>query len=350
MPAIASHLTPGVAADVLGLPSAQRYVLVLVDGLGWDNLYDATSLAPTLRAMAASPLTVGMPSTTATSLTSLTTGVDAARHGMVGYSFRSRPGVILHTMAWDDPQANPEIVQPVPTWFQRLNNDVPSAVVVPSIFANSGMTRAFLRGADFIAVPKEDDWATRVQQVADVMTTHKLAYVYERSLDHVGHLKGWRSPMWAKKLASVDSFVASLRTNLPAGTALLVTGDHGMVDVPKTHRQFVEHEPDLAQGVDLVGGEARLRHLYTDDPVGVARRWQRWLGSRAEVRVRADAMEWFGKDASRTVADRIGDVVAAILDDWAVLTLQRPGEANLIGMHGSLTPSERRVPLLRELI
>lgn len=352
MPSVAAHLAPGIAEDVLGLPSAKRYVVLLVDGLGWDALFDPATEAPALRGMTSSRLVCGLPSTTAASLPALTTGEPALRHGVVGFSFRTRPGFIMNTMAWDDACSSPEDVQRMPTWFERLATaGVPCAAVAPGIFAGSGLTRAYLRGAGFVGVPDEKNWSARAGQVADVAGTHQLTYVYERGLDHVAHLRGWRSNAWQKKLTAIDRFVGVLRDVLPTGTGLLVTGDHGVVDVPKTHRLLIEHEPELADGVDMAGGEARLCHLYTDQPEAVARRWREFLGSRAEVRLRADALDWFGDGTpDESVSQRLGDVVVAMLDDWAVLTTRRPAEVSLVGMHGSLTPAERGVPLLKEVV
>lgn len=351
VPSVAWHLGAG-GKDTVGLPHAQRYVLVLVDGLGWANLFDSDSVAPVMRDLPADLLRVGMPSTTATSLVSLTTGVTAGQHGVVGYSFRIAAGAALNTMSWDQVGAVPERIQKIPTWFEQLAEAMPGeppcAVVVPAVFAGSGMTRAALRGAQFVGVPDEKDWAARLAQIVDTAASHRLTYVYERSLDHIGHLRGVRSAAWLQKLAAVDAFIGNLRAALPPGTGLLVTGDHGMVDVPKTHHISIEDSPALAEGVDMVAGEARLRHVYTADPPALASRWQAWLGDRALVRLRDDAMPWFGA-ASPDVAYRVGDVVVAALADWAVLTLQRPREANLIGMHGSVTQPEQQVALLKEL-
>ena len=349
MGAVAAHLQPGIAVDALGLPDAKRYVVVLLDGLGWANLMDDPALSPVLGGLGSSQLTVGLPSTTATSLTSFTTGADTVQHGIVGYSFRTRPGVIMHTMVWDDRRCRPEEVQPVPTWFQRL--DVPSAVVMPEAFAGSGLTRAVLRGAEFVGVPDEKNWAARAAQVVAVLASHPLTYVYERSLDHLGHVRGWRSEAWRRQLARVDGFIKMLRDDLPSGTGLVVTADHGMVDVPAVHRVVIEAEPQLSADVDLIAGEARLRHLYTDQPEAVAKRWENWWGARAEVRTKAKALPWFGANPpGDAVASRLGDVVVATLDDWAMLTTTRPAEATMIGLHGSTSIEECVVPLLKGLI
>ena len=346
--AIAAHLT-GSGHDSLSLPSADRYVLLLIDGLGLVNLAEEPGLAPALHALPGTQMRVGLPSTTTASITSLLTGAEVAQHGLVGFSFRTRPGFVMSSMVWDDPRLRPENAQPVPTWFERLS--LPSAVVVPAAFAGSGLTRAIMRGADFVGVDKESDWAAQADLVAQTARTHPFTYAYVRSLDSVGHAYGWRSKAWRRQLARVDGFVGSLLERLPGGTALVVTSDHGMVDAPVTHKVLIDGEPELSAGVDLVGGEARFRYLYTDEPDAVARRWANWWGDRADVRARTEALPWFGTaPPAAAIADRIGDVVVAFHGDWVALTSARPREANMVGMHGSLTDRERLVPLLKGMV
>ena len=346
--AIAAHLT-GSGHDGLSLPAADRYVLLLVDGLGLFNLAEEPALAPALHALPGTRLRVGLPSTTTASITSLLTGAEVAQHGLVGFSFRTRPGFVMSSMVWDDPGLRPEDAQPASTWFERLN--LPSAVVVPAAFAGSGLTRAIMRGADFVGVDRESDWAAQADLVARAAKAHPFTYAYVRSLDHIGHAYGWRSKAWRRQLARIDGFVSLLLEQLPGGTALVVTSDHGMVDVPVTHKVLIDDEPELSAGVDLVGGEARFRYLYTDEPDGVARRWANWWGDRADVRVRPEALPWFGVTPPvAAIADRIGDVVVAFHGDWVALTSARPREAAMVGMHGSLTDQERLVPLLKGMV
>src|SRR5690606_28656487 len=113
----------------------------------------------------------------------------------------------------------------------------------------------------------------------------------------------------------LDRFVEELHEALPGGTAMLVTADHGMVDVPDTERLEVDELPVLREGTVLVAGEPRFRHVYAAqgaaDDVLVA--WREVLGDRAAVRSRQDAIAqgWFGAVEAR-VLDRIGDVVAAV--------------------------------------
>jgi hypothetical protein len=140
-----------------------------------------------------------------------------------------------------------------------------------------------------------------------------------------------------------------LREALPDDVTLVVTGDHGMVDILPAHMILVEDEPGLMAGVSALAGEGRFRQLYVDDdrPKRVAQRWRDHLGDRAWVRTRDEAVDegWFGPVAD-DVRERYGHVLVAMRDAWAVMTRQYPRELNLVGMHGSLTEAEMLVPLL----
>lgn len=351
LPAVACHLAPELgAADVLGLPRANRYVLVMVDGLGHELLHEARLRAPYLAGLLddARSLTSAVPATTATSLTTLGTGAVPGRHGIVGYCFRAHDQII-NALTWDD-QIDPVEFQPTPTWLERLSN---SGVAVSTVslagFERSGLTMAALRGTRFVGLEDEHDNDIRIEQVktASRAGEKSLVYVYERRLDHVGHGNGWTSAVWRETLDRIDGWLEHLRSALDPDVCVIITGDHGMVDVPSNRQIIIEDTSGLANGLGLVGGEGRLRQLYAEQPSEVAQRWRRRLGERAVVRLRDEAIEegWFGS-VDEHVRHRIGDVLVALQGTWAIMTLTRPGELTLVGQHGSLTPQEMCVPLL----
>jgi predicted AlkP superfamily pyrophosphatase or phosphodiesterase len=355
MPSIGAHLgVPGCAADVLGLPASNRYVVVLVDGLGWGLVRRAAREVPYLAGLLGDgrSITAGVPSTTVTSLTSLGTGLPPGQHGMVGYTSRvPETGEILNALTWESDLVA-RAFQPRPTFFERATA---AGVRVSSVglerFQASGLTEAALRGADFVPFEHERAEAQRIGLVvrAAGRGDRSLVYAYERQLDHVGHGHGCNSEDWLRQLIRVDAMCERLRDALPDDVALVITGDHGMVDVPSAHMIVAEDEPDLMAGVSALAGEGRFRQLYVDQdrPEHVARRWRDHLGDRAWVRTRDEAVEegWFGPVAD-DVRERYGHVLVAMRDTWAVMTRQYPRELNLVGMHGSLTEAEMRVPLL----
>lgn len=350
----AAQRVPGRWENVLGLPEASRWVLFMVDGLGELNLVEAGDDAPYLTSVWNGPasrgITSGVPSTTATSLTSLGTGLAPGQHGIAGYSFRNPvAGGLLNALAWEEGLSALD-VQPQLTAFERLAGEgVQVSSVCPARFQGTGLTEAGLRGPRFVAVPDEDDLIRRIDWAVQgaLAGPRSLVYFYERYLDHAGHGAGWRSQTWRDQLIRVDAMAALLRARLPDDVRLVVTGDHGMIDIPDDHRLVIEDTPDLAAGLDLVAGEGRLRQVYTREPAAVAARWRDLLGDHAWVRTRDEAIDegWFGP-LGRGLAPRFGDVVAALRGEWALMTSTQEKEYGLVGMHGSLTDLEMRVPLL----
>ncbi len=355
VPAISSHLT-GQGTDPFGLPDAKRYVLLLVDGMGAELLNSHSGLAPHLTSMDGhrGTVTCAVPSTTATSLSCLGTGAQPGRHGILGYTFRSPlGGVVMNALTWRGGDA-PSVLQPHPTAFEKLvARQVAVTSVGPERFKRSGLTMASLRGPEFVPVADEDDIDLRADlaRAAADRGDHSLTYVYERSLDHVGHGDGCESSAWRRRLGWVDELVEALSEGLDPGTVLVVTADHGMVDIPGDRRIVVEDDASLLADVDDIAGEPRFRHIYTDRPEEVARRWSRALGDRACVLTADDAIAagLFG-DWDPGLRSRLGDVVVPMRRDWAVMTERQPQEMGLIGMHGSLTSVEMAVPLRWETV
>jgi predicted AlkP superfamily pyrophosphatase or phosphodiesterase len=340
----------------MGLPDAGRYAVVLVDGLGWHAVRRNLRAAPYLASLLgdATSITSGVPSTTATSLASLGTGLPPGQHGMVGYTSRvPETGEILNALTWESDLVA-RAYQTKPTFFERA---VAAGVAVTSVglerFATSGLTEAALRGPEFSAFEHERDTEQRIGLVAQAALrgSRSLIYAYERELDHTGHVAGWESREWLDQLSRIDRLCERLRAALDDDVCMVVTGDHGMVDIATERQIIVEESPELMAGLSAVAGEGRFRQVYVDDePVGaVVARWRQILGERAWVRTRDEAIEegWFGP-VDPDIVERYGHILVAMRDRWAVMTRQFPRELTLIGMHGSLTPDEMVVPLFRD--
>ena len=355
MPSIGAHLAvPGCAEDFFRLPQSTRYVVVLIDGLGWNLLRRGVVAAPFLGSLlrGAQPITSAVPSTTVTSLGSLGTGQPPGQHGLVGYTSRvPSTGEILNGLTWESDLV-PTVYQSKPTFFERASE---SGVFVTSValarFQGTGLTEAALRGAAFVPFSDESAEDLRIALIVDAaLRGHRtVVYAYERELDHYGHVHGCSSVDWLQQLGRIDAMCERLRAALPPQVTLIITGDHGMVDIPSDQRIVAEDDTALMAGVSALAGEARFRHLYVDQepPRRVADRWRARLGELAWIRTRDEAMDegWFAAIDDQ-LRERRGHVLVALRGDWAVMTSAFPREYTLIGMHGSLTPAEMFVPLL----
>ena len=343
----------GLATRLPGLPDAPRVCVLLVDGMGERLLAERGGRAPYLRELLGSGrvLTTGFPSTTATSMGTFGTGRSPGTHGMVGYQVLDPArGVLLNQLSWDS-DVDPREWQPLPTILERVAAaGVETVQIGPSFFAGSGLTEAALRGARFVAA---ESLQARVDAAASAVRSapRTLVYVYWGELDKIGHVYGCRSWQWGEELGQVDLAVRQLVARMPADALLIVTADHGMVDVPAHARVDVATDPELGAGVRLTGGEPRAPMPYCEpgQAGAVLARWRERLAGDADVLRRDEAVAagWFG-DVAPEHLSRIGDVVVSVRSLMSVhdSRCQRPELLGLVGMHGARTDAETLVPLL----
>jgi len=358
LPAVARSLGVELAGrsapvDGLSFEPTDNACVLLVDGLGDVQLRERAGHAPYLRSVLddAGVLTCGFPTTTATSMGSLGTGLPPGAHGLMGYEVLD-PDTdrLVNELSWEPP-VDPRRWQRETTVFQHVAASGLDVVRIgPGFFDGSGLTEAALRGGRFVAAESLDD---RVDAALSALRApgRSLVYVYWGDVDKVGHVNGAGSWEWGEELARVDLAVRRLAGGLPRGATLHVTADHGMVDVPHHLRIDLAHDAELARGVRHAGGEPRCPQLYceADQADAVLGVWRERLAGRAHVLSRAEAVAagWFGPVAEH-VQPRIGDVVVVCEPGLAVVDSERmrPALLALVGLHGAMTPQELLVPLI----
>jgi hypothetical protein len=350
-------------ANPLRLRPMRRACLLLIDGFGWQALAAHRSEAPFLASLAdaGQPVSAPFPSSTAVSITSLSTGLPPGEHGITGYTM-AMPGLRqpMNCIGWstygtgDDlrPRFPPAVVQPHATMLEvALGGGLGATVLSAADHADSGLTLAALRGGRHLAVATPEEMvevAPRAAAAAD----RGLVYGYLWQLDLAGHIHGADSVEWLTELQRLDRCLAELAERLAAvETTLLVTGDHGMIDVPAEGKIDARADAELMRGVALIAGEPRARHVHAVERAAadVLATWRDRFGARAWVAGRDEAIEagWFGATVRDAVRGRIGDVIVAARDPIGIFQRRRaPREWRLVGHHGSMTPEEQLVPLL----
>ncbi len=225
--------------------------------------------------------------------------------------------------------------------------------VIPAYQRTSGLTRASFRATGTLhPATTLDEVRGGILTVADHSGTgSRFAYAYFPDLDGNGHLHGPESPQALEVLRDIDAFVADLLTDLPDTCTLLITGDHGMIHADT----FIDLDsrPGLHDGVRLIAGEARVRHIYLRDPAALSDTVERWTGElagHARVVTREQALDehWFGHTPPGPVIEqRIGDLLA-VAEGGAVLVRpeSEPLESAMVGPHGAWTSDEQLVPLI----
>ena len=361
VPSLLSSLGVAGFANPLAIEAAARICLLLVDGLGWELLRANLGAAPFLNSIAREPLTTGFPATTAASLSSLATGVSPGEHGLIGYTM-ALPGYdrAFNTLTWSlygmGPRVElvnevvPEVFQPIPTFAERsAAAGLRIHHLGPAFHEWSGLTRAIGRGERFHSADSLEAVAEGALRLMNA--PRAFVFGYHPRLDAAGHVHGVASQAWKDELVAVDQAVRVLSEQLPADTLLVISGDHGMVDLRPEERLDLADHPDLAAGVRILGGEARARYVGTEPGAtgDVLSAWRSALGDRMWVWTREEAIATgiFGPRVTDRARERMGDIVAAAYGQVGIVQREvDPAQARLNGHHGSLTPGEQLVPLL----
>ena len=340
-------LEPGRSAAASPLPAevldARAVVVLVLDGLGAEQLAARRHVAPTLNEMHAATITTVAPSTTATALTSIATGVGVGEHGIVGYRIRTCDGN-LNVLKWRTPQGDgldrhpPERFQPMPSFGGQRPPALQKAE-----YRKSGFSRAYLRDARRFGYKMLSSLAVEVRHL--LAAGESFVYAYYEGLDIVAHEHGF-GEHYDAELRACDRLMADLLTILPRGAAVVAISDHGLVDCSEGLVKIDRSVLDCAQAES---GEARFRWLHARpgrdrdlyEAATDAHGEQAWVHTASEI---VDG-GWLGPVVTDAARSRLGDVALVARDGWA-FAHPDDGGSKLIGRHGSLTSAEMLVPLL----
>jgi predicted AlkP superfamily pyrophosphatase or phosphodiesterase len=332
------HWMPSLLGDV------DQVVLFVVDGLGWQQLQPRLATAPTIATMDGRPITTVAPSTTATALTSITTGLPPGEHGVVGYRIAVH-GEVLNVLRWSTAAGDARQSVP-PAKFQPnapFHGERPP-VVTRAEYRRSGFTGAHLDPARYVGYRTLSTLITEVDR--HLRAAEPFIYAYWDGLDKVAHEYGL-GEHYDAELGWIDKVVERLLAVLPRRAALVITADHGQVDVGDN---VLELSHDVVSLCSMQSGEGRFRWLHArSGRVGaLLDAAQAAHGDQALVLSREQVVDggWFGPTVSDAALARLGDVAVVARGDVAFHDPRDTGPYVLVGRHGSLTPAEMLVPLL----
>ncbi len=335
--AVPEWLPPRVAG-------ASNVVLLILDGLGAEQLATRAAIAPTMTEMAHSTLTSVAPTTTAAALTSIVTGRTPAEHGVVGYRVRVG-GEVMNVLRWTTPsgdarnEVRPRAFQQFPAF---LGKRVP--VISKAEFAHTGFTEAHLFGAELIGYRLPSSLPVLIAEALGRRAP--FVYAYYDGIDAIAHMTGLGA-YYDAEVHATDQLIADIIDRLPKGSALVVSADHGQVEVTKSPLRIDE---EVMVDVEGVSGEGRFRWLHARSGTSerVAMRAAERFGGACWVRTLDELVDAgvFGGPLPDAFRRRLGDVALMARAPVAIFDPADPADAHLIGRHGSLTKDELIVPLL----
>jgi predicted AlkP superfamily pyrophosphatase or phosphodiesterase len=340
----------------LNFRAAKRVIVVLVDGLGAHNLKAAAGHAPFLNSALAKtkPIACGFPSTTATSITSFGTGLAAGQHGLVGYKiFDQATRAPLNLLnGWND-SYRAEDWQPHQTVAEKaVEAGVVANFIGPKAYQGSGFTSATMRGTRYLAGKTIADRFEVAEELLRTDNSDSLTYLYVPELDQTAHAEGVDSARWLTALEDLEAAVRGLVSNLRKTDALLLTADHGVIDVPhRSHRYLDEFDFDWDRAA-TVAGDPRVNFIYLHDATempSAAQSLQEEIGDTGLALTRDQVKQagWYGP-LTAAAEQRLPDVFLLATKNVAYYHREYAPTAsvNMIGQHGALSATEMTIPLL----
>jgi predicted AlkP superfamily pyrophosphatase or phosphodiesterase len=353
--------TPLRLLDPAVLARRSSILLLVVDGLGFRYLREVHP-GSTLNQYLQSSMTSVFPSTTATAITAMMSGLAPQQHGLTGWHiyfeeigavgavlpFRLRP-TDEHLAQFG---LEPASVFTYPSFFDRV--PAQTFVVSPASIIDSEFNTAHSGCAQRRAYGSLEQFFHTIELTLRAPGERKLVYAYYPELDSTAHEHGIAARRSAEVLRRFDEGFGRLLAALAgADVTVLVTADHGFIDAPAAERVDLDDHPLLAATLaQPLCGERRAAYCYVR--AGQARTFEEYVHNElAERALLFDSRTliqagWFGPgEPHPRLLSRVGDYVllmqaGATIKDWM------PGERRhaLIGVHGGASADEMLVPLI----
>lgn len=387
LPALVARLLSGEGRSPLSelaAPLAERYdrvVLILIDGFGW-RFYQQFAHMPLLERIARDgqvlQLTAQFPSTTAAEITCIHTGQTVGQSGVYEWQYYEplvdaviTPLLYSHagTLARDTlkpTRVDPLKLYPTQTIYPALaERGCPAHIFQPRAFTPSTYSNVVLQGAQVHPCRTLPEGLVNLRALLARDASPGYYFLYHEESDGISHVYG---PDADPTAAQVETALWATERFLvrdmphPRRTLLLLTADHGQVDVDPQTTIYLNKLPDFdrelrpllrtSQSGKLLppGGSCRDLFLYTRD--GAVDEAQAWItplvAGQAEVRKSRDmvAQGYFGPRISDVFLSRLGDLVILPYKGQSVWWYEKGKfEQRYYGHHGGLTPDEMEIPL-----
>jgi hypothetical protein len=343
------------------LANARHIVLLVIDGLG-ARLLESSASGQVMRRYMHRSISSVFPPTTASAITTYLTGLAPRQHGLTGwFMYFKELGTVVTVLPFvtrlggiplrDVGVSAPMLLGHVPI-FDRMR--IASFSVAPQQIAHSEFNRSHTGAAELKPYASLNELFTTIEHIAQHTKGRSFTYAYWPELDRLCHANGVASQAVGRHLAEIDGRFEELLDRLSGtDTAVLLTADHGFVDISPERIVRVADHPELRDSLRVpLCGEPRAAYCYVSQ--GRTRGFLDYVESElteCTTCIESAALieqGYFGPGVNHPqLRDRVGDFALLMHEGYAIQDIL-PGEkrSELIGMHGGLSAEELHVPLV----
>lgn len=335
----------------------KNVVLVVLDGMGYDMLEHNLSPKSFLRSNCVGKLSSVFPSTTASGMTSLYTGVSPNEHAWLGWSlffkeFCKTIDVFTNLDTYTKHQAAvssvAEFIMPYETIYRAIADSIIGDVQPFTI------SQSKVKISENGNIHKTADTLERVEELIEkicMTDQNTFTFVQWCSPDDTAHRTGCYSAETREKLGEINRMLDKLRQTV-TDTVFIVTADHGMIDI--ADEILIDRIPEINDCLTLppfMESRAMSFFVKSDKKTDFERAFTNMLGQDFLLLSRRDVFDKkiLGSGVThKKTYDFIGDYLACAISDVGLRyrTMNaKPKQMNKAN-HGGLTEQEMTVPLI----
>lgn len=338
--------------------SSKNIVLLMLDGFGYEWLRKHGK-GSTLMKHLRGKMTSVFPSTTASCVTTFSTGLAPQQHAITGwFTYLRELGTVSAILPYVTREGRIPIKADARRFFDQsvLAERIQASRynILPEDLKETKVTRALARKARLIPYKGLQSYFREIKRVVSLRTKRKCVYAYWPEFDSLCHHYGTRSKEVASHFRNLDTRFASLVSALEGtDTTIIVTSDHGLIDTPKSKLILVEKHPQLAETLALpLCGEPRLAYCYVYPKK--AKQFEQYVKTHFKdcclLYKSKDLIKrgYFGLfKANPKLFERVGDYILIMKENCTIKDFV-PGEPRKVhkANHGGVSKEEMYVPLI----
>lgn len=342
------------------LKKCKNIVLLLIDGLGYEYLQKYAQ-GSELEKHCLKKITSVFPSTTASAVTALETGVPPQQHGITGwFMFLKEIGVLAKILPFKARYGGSlftdEKIQRKDIFTEKKIVDKIKAngfVFYPEHIVDEKVNK---RSKKLSAYRNLTDLFSQIKNKIKLSNRRKYIYAYWDCFDALCHKYGNGSKQVKSHFEKLDKKISLLVRSLKkTNTAIIITADHGLIDTPQDSKKiYLKDHPKLIETLTMpLAGEPRVAYCYVhpDKSKDFEKYIENNLGYCCEIYKSEELLKkgvfGLGKVNNKLV-DRIGDYILVMKETYVIKDfLMTEKEKFHIGNHGGTSKEEMFVPLIR---
>jgi hypothetical protein len=370
--------------DTAGITPSKpvNVILFLLDGFGYNQWIQYMERYVFLKTISEKgiviPLTSVFPSTTASSLTTIHSGLTPQEHGLLEWwvyfeeidrIIQTLPFKPIYSKDQDEllnKGVNPGILFSGRTLYEDLNRvGISSFAFINEAYKETAYSKLVFEGCEIVPYKSGSNLMTVLRNKLTDVSTPVYFNVYWSLIDNAAHEYGVHSERYLDELDLIfnllqEEFLNKLSPQTAENTMIMVTADHGHINVNPEETIYLNHFPEVVNNFRVGQSEEKIlpwgspRDVYiaVDDTKRdyVLSFLTKTLESRAMVISTEDALEQslFGHGTlHKQFRSRIGDILILPKDNYTVWYEHIEGNKfTLSGMHGGLYPDEMLIPFV----